>query len=203
MKNLCIVTLLLLPVFAIAQVGIKAGYNYSNITNASQINASGRSGFHAGAFLSPASKSIFTSRTELIYSRQGYNFASSTNTGSVDLDYLIIPQLMGVNITKYLQLQAGFQVAYLLNAKADSAKNTSTTPSTASIMDLYNRFDYGLGVGVELHPLKGLIISGRANFSLGKMYKETPPGQMPSFIPDVKTKNNVIQLSVGWSFGKS
>src|SRR5574337_542070 len=112
--------LLLTPFISHAQVGLKAGVNFANISNASSINSSNRSGFMFGAFLAPKTKGIIASRTEIIYSKQGYNFQTSSNTGNVNLDYIIIPQLMGINITKFVQLQLGMQMAYLLNAKADS-----------------------------------------------------------------------------------
>ncbi len=202
MKKAFIAILLFAPCALYAQLGLKAGYNYANITNASQVGAESKSGFHLGAFLSPTSKGLFSSRTELIFSRQGYNYETSTNTGTVDLDYIILPQLMGINITKFVQVQAGFQVAYLLNAKADSTATSSSNTGTAKMMDMYNRFDYGFSAGLELNPFKGMLLGARANFGLGKLYKQQPAGPMPSFIPEVKTRNNVIQVFAGWRFGK-
>jgi hypothetical protein len=91
-------------------------------------------------------------------------------------------------------------MAFLINAKADS--NTSNSSSGNGIMDLYNRFDYGFAGGVEIHPIKNLLIGARLNISLGNLYKEPKPGQQPSFIPSVDVKNNVLQLFAGWRFGK-
>lgn len=183
-----------------AQIGLKAGLNFANITNASSINSSSRSGFHAGIFLSPPTKGVISSRTEIIFSRQGYNYKSSTNTGNVNLDYIVLPQYMAINISKYFQIQFGGQMAYLLNAKVDSTTSTGSTGN--SILDLYNRFDYGFGGGIEIHPVRGLIIGGRVNISLGGLYKEPKPGEQPSFIPDIDAKNNLFQLFAGWMFGK-
>src|SRR5688572_25770465 len=124
-------------------IGIKGGLNFANVTNAKSINGSNKTGFVVGAFLAPPSKSIISSRTELLFSRQGYDFKTGTNTGTVNLSYLILPQLMGINITKYVQLQIGGQMAYLLNAKADSTAPSTGNPQADKIMDLYNRFDFG------------------------------------------------------------
>src|SRR4051812_11935461 len=63
-------------------LGIKGGLNFANVTNASSVNSSSRTGFAVGVFFSPPSKSIISSRTELLFSRQGYNFQSGTKTGS-------------------------------------------------------------------------------------------------------------------------
>jgi hypothetical protein len=200
MKRIIIALLLISPCSLLGQVGIKAGLNFANVTKTSSINNSSRSGFHAAVFLAPQSKGIIASRTELVFSRQGYNYKTNTNTGNVNLDYIMIPQLMGINITKYVQIQVGAQMAFLINAKADSSSGSSSSGS--GIMDLYNRFDYGFAGGVEIHPVKNLLIGARLNISLGSLYKEPKAGQQPSFIPSVDVKNNVLQLFAGWRFGK-
>jgi opacity protein-like surface antigen len=199
MKKLILCVTLILPCLLQAQIGIKAGLNFANVTNASSINNSSRTGYHAGIFLAPTSKGVISSRTELIYSRQGYDFKSGTNTGSVNLNYIMLPQLMSINITKYFSLQLGAQMAYLLNAKVDST-NGNGNGSGNGIMDLYNRFDYGYAAGVEVHPVSGLLIGARMSISLAKLYKSAQSGQMPSF-EDVDIKNNVFQIFAGWRFG--
>jgi hypothetical protein len=200
MKRIIIAFLVISPCTLLGQVGIKAGLNFANVTKTSSINNSSRSGFHAAVFLAPSSKGIIASRTELVFSRQGYNYKTSTNTGVVNLDYILIPQLMGINITKYVQVQVGAQMAFLINAKADSSSGSSSSGN--GIMGLYNRFDYGFAGGVEIHPVKNLLIGARLNISLGNLYKEPKAGQQPSFIPSVDVKNNVLQLFAGWRFGK-
>jgi hypothetical protein len=183
-------------------LGIKGGLNFANVTNAKSISASNKTGFVVGAFLAPPSKSIISSRTELLFSRQGYDFKSGSNTGSVNLSYLILPQLMGINITKYVQLQIGAQMAYLLNAKADSTAPSTGNPQVDKIMDLYNRFDYGAAGGIEIYPIKNLLIGARLNISFGKMYKEPSEtqGTQPNFFPSIDAKNNVLQLFLGVRF---
>lgn len=185
-----------------SQIGVKAGLNFANVRNASSINSSSRSGFNAGIFFGGSSKGIIAYRTEILFSRQGYDYKTSRNTGSVNLDYIMVPQLMGINITKYFMLQAGIQMAYLLNAKVDSSNNGNTGNNPyGAIMNYYNRFDYGFGVGAEVHPFKGLLIGAKYNIGLGKLYKDAQSGQMPSF-SSIDAKNNLVQLYAGWRFGK-
>lgn len=183
-------------------LGIKGGLNFANVTNAKSISSSNKTGFVVGAFFAPPSKSIISSRTELLFSRQGYDWKSSSNTGSVNLNYLILPQLMGINITKYVQLQVGAQMAYLLNAKADSSGASTGNPQVDKIMDMYNRFDYGAAGGIEIYPIPNLLIGARLNISFAKMYKEPtdPQAMQPSFFPSVDAKNNVLQLFLGFRF---
>src|SRR5215831_8540097 len=189
---------LMLPVIVFGQlgIGIKAGLNFANVTNASEINSGHQSGFMGGLFLAPQSKGIISSRTELLYSRQGYSYESNTNTGNVNLDYILLPQLMSINITKFVSIQLGAQMAFLINAKADSnSSGSSSSNPYGKLMDYYNKFDYGFCGGVEVHPVMGLLVGARYNLSLGNLYKdpsEYPTGSTPpSFIPTVNVKNNV------------
>jgi hypothetical protein len=201
MKKIMVCLLTFLPFVLLAQIGIKGGLNFAKVSKASDINAGSSSGFHVGLFLAPASKKIISSRTEVLFSRQGYDYKTSTNTGNVDLDYIQLGQLMSINITKYISLMFGAQTAYLVSANVDSSNNVNTGNSYANgIMDLYNRIDYGYTLGVEVHPVMGLIVGVRYNVSLAKVYKDIQSFQQPSFTSE-DAKNNVVQISVGWRFG--
>ncbi len=103
-------------------LGIKVGLNFTNITSASDISNSSETGYQVGLFLDPHSKSILGSRTELVYSHQAYNYATGQTTGNVFLNYLMLAQLMAINITHFVQIQIGTQIGYLFNAKVDSNK---------------------------------------------------------------------------------
>ncbi len=204
MKKIIFGLLLIFPCSLFAQIGIKAGINFANVTKVSSINNSSESGFHAGIFLAPPSKGIMGFRTELIFSKQGYNYKTATNTGIVNLDYIMLPQYICINITKYFQIQFGGQMAFLINAKVDSTSTGGTGYGSGSqILDLYNKFDYGYGGGIEIHPVKGLIIGARANISLSNLYNfdNITTGTTPSFIPKIDVKNNLFQIFTGWKFG--
>lgn len=206
MKKIFFLFALIVPFCVTGQIGVKAGLNFANVTNASSISGSSQTGFHAGLFLAPGGGGVMGFRTEIIYSRQGYNFKTSTNTGNVNLDYILLPQFTTIRITRFFELQLGAQMAYLINANADSS-NTQTTgnPAADKIMKYYNRFDYGFGGGFEIHPVSGLLIGARLNISLSNMYKDmssTDPSGSPSFFPKVDVKNNVFQVFAGWTFGK-
>jgi len=204
MKKLILYIILLLPCTMLAQIGIRGGLNFANVTKAASINNSSQTGFHAGIFLSPNPKGLLSSRTELIFSRQGYDYKTSTNTGKVNLDYLMLPQYMSINITKFFSIQFGGQIAYLLNAKADSTGVGGSSIPYGNILDLYNRLDFGYGGGVEIHPVGGLLIGARVNISLSKLYDPSiyTSGNPADFIPKVDVKNNVFQIFTGWRFGQ-
>ncbi len=191
---------LLFPALSFSQIGIKGGLNFSNVTKASQINSKSSTGFHAGIFLAPKTKSVLGFRSELIFSRQGYDYKNGTTTGAVDLDYLLLPQLLEINITKYVALHVGGQMAFLLNAKDDASNNTGNA-QVDKIIDFMNRFDYGAAGGVEVHPVKGLLLGARMNVSFSKVFKEIDPASSfrPSFYAEA-AKNNVIQVFAGYRF---
>ena len=208
MRKIFLTAVIIVPLFSLAQFGIKAGVNFANVTNASDINSGSESGFMAGVFLAPPSTGVMGFRTELIFSRQGYSYKTNTNTGVVNLDYILLPQLMQINITKFFSIQLGAQMAFLINAKADSTTSSGSSSPYGEIMDFYNKFDYGFAGGIEIHPFKGLLVGARYNISLGNLYKdpssyEMNGGQPPSFIPTVDVKNNVLQIFAGWIFGNN
>jgi hypothetical protein len=183
-------------------IGVKAGVNLNHVSAAGYFHPSSQTGFMAGAYFSFPSRGLGY-RTELIYSRQGYHYESNTSTGSVKLDYVLLPQLMTINIGRLLQLHAGGQLAFLLNSDVDSTSNVSRPPSGQAV-DVYNKINYGLGAGAEIRPLAGLLVGGRYNLffkTLGEAVS-SPSSPLPPYVPPYNSnlKNGVIQLYVGYLF---
>lgn len=184
---------------AIAQlnisIGIKGGLNFANIADASDINNSSKTGYMVGGYIAPKKRNGYGFRSEIILSRQGYNYKTNTNTGNVNLDYLLLPQLFTLNFTKMVQLHAGGQAAILLNANVDSTGGNNN----GSLLKYFNRFDYGIVGGVELSPFSGFFLGGRLNISLSAANKNAT-ANWPNFISKVDAKNNVLQVYAGWRF---
>ncbi len=188
-----------MPVCSSAQLGLglKAGLNFANVSNTSGFNNNGRTGYMIGGYFSPGKKKLLGFRSEIILSRQGYDYQSSTNTGNVSLDYLLLPQLVTLNFTKKFNIHAGGQVAFLLNASVDSTGGSNG----GSLFDYFNRFDYGVAAGAEVSPILGFFIGGRINISFSNANKQAPTGgSWPNFIPRLDVRNNVVQLYAGWRF---
>ena len=178
--------------------GVKAGYNWSYITGSSQgFNKDNKSGFMAGGFYSSPSRGLGF-RSELIFSRQGYTFDNGGSNTEVLHDYIYLPQLTTFSLGKKLQLQAGAQIGFLLNAKKNEGSKDS------SIIDLMNRIDYGFAAGVEVFLIKGLMLGGRYNLGLGKLYKQdyTSPNPYPLPFNPATTdfKNGLVQFYAGYRF---
>ena len=187
-------------------LGIKAGLNFTNITGTSSISNSSETGYQIGLFLDPKSNSLLGSRTELVYSHQGYNYATGQTTGKVFLDYIMLAQLMSINITHFVQIQIGTQIAYLVNAKVDSNAQSTGNASADALLNYYNRFDFGFSGGLEVRPFMGFLVGARYNLSLTNLYKipsSTSGSEPPSYIPstsDINFKNNLLQIYVGYRF---
>jgi hypothetical protein len=195
------------------KVGIKVGYNFAKIVgNAANFSPRNQNGFMVSAFYAPPSKGLGY-RTELIFSRQGFSFDDAGKMQNVSQDYVYMPHFTTFTIAKKVQLQAGGQVGYLLNAKK-TPENKSTTGNSQDqqITDYMNRIDYGAAVGVEVYPFKGLIVGGRYNISMGNIYKKyelgstspTQPMPVPFPLPvnpnDFKGRNAVVQFFIGYAF---
>ena len=178
-------------------IGVKAGVNLANISKTSDLSTNSLTGYMIGGYIATKTKKTFGYRSEFILSRQGYDYKTNTNTGNVNLDYLVVPQLFIINFGKKVQVHAGGQVAFLLNAAVDSSNGNGG----GSLFDYFKRFDYGLAGGIEFYPFSGFFIGTRINISLNNVsFKPSAGGNWPSFVPKVDAKNNLIQVYTGWRF---
>lgn len=184
------------------QLGLKVGYNWSYLTGSEDgFKPGNQTGFMAAIFLSPTKKKTGMGyRTEIVFSRQGYSFDDGGKNTDVLNDYVYMPHLTTFNIGKVVQLQAGGQVGYLLKSRGESAQKDTT------LTGLMNRFDYGFVGGLEVYPFKGIIVGGRYNLGLGKLYKRyeststTPYNPLPFNPQTTDFKNGLFQLFVGYRF---
>jgi len=194
--------------------GFRVGLNYAKVSGGSDsVQYHYKPGLMIAVFFAPPGTGVIGYKSELLYSKQGFDYTNPNGTtGTVSNDYLMIPQMMTINITKYVQLQAGAFAGYLLSSKDSNIPKTTTDNDPSKMMlDIMNRFDYGAAAGIEIHPFKGMILNARYNMGFAKLYKEqsdiaqTNPTPVPSFNPlakyeNIDTKNAVIQLSVGYRF---
>jgi hypothetical protein len=184
--------------------GIKAGYNIAKVKGSTpSYSPDNENGFMIGAFYSTPSKGVGY-RSELVFSRQGFSFDESGKMQEVQQDYIYMPNFTTFTIAQKVQLQAGAQIGYLLNAQKKSSSG-----SESDVEDYMNRLDYGFAGGVEVYPFKGLLVGARYNVSLGSVYKQyesagsspLPIGYPFPFTPnDIKGKNAVVQFFAGYRF---
>ncbi|NCT18416.1 MAG: outer membrane channel superfamily protein [Flavobacteriaceae bacterium CG_4_8_14_3_um_filter_34_10] len=154
--------------------GVKAGANFSTITDASGFD--NKTGFHAGIFLGLKFTDKLALQPELLYSQQGAEF----NAGKFDLDYVNIPVVLKLYLIQGLNLQVGPQFGFVVN--------DDITVQGIEGQVKTNDFDFSgvVGAGYDL-PL-GLRIDARYNFGLSDV------------IESESWKNGVFSLALGYSF---
>lgn len=176
--------------------GIKAGANLSNLYTKDVDDNNMLAGFNAGVFAKLPVTSTFSIQPELYYTTKGneskYNNTFVKGTARFNLNYIELPVLAVVNVSKYFNVHAGPYAAYLLNGKATNESNVTLFNFQNNInTDDFNKFDFGLavGLGVDL---------GALGFGLRYNYGLTTVGKERSFLGTNYTfpdgKNSVLSL---------
>ncbi|MEK6494635.1 porin family protein [Myroides odoratimimus] len=193
------ITLSLIAVLAISltanaqkpdvKIGAKTGLNVSNLTNSDGLSS--RTSMHVGAVAEIFITEKFSVQPELLYSAQGAksDFAIDGN-GNFDfgkttlkLDYITIPVMAKYYIVKGLNIQAGPQFAFNVNAKVDSE----------DVKDEIKGFEFGVNFGAGYELPMGIFFDARYNVGVTDFAKKIDGVQL-------KSKNGVFQLSVGYKF---
>lgn len=157
-----------------------------------------RQGMMVAGFFSPSTRGVLGYRSEIVYSRQGFTSVTDNIKTIVTNDYLLLPQFTTINISRFLQLQLGGQIGYLIKAEG------KTLLQDFNMTEITNRIDYGAAGGIEIYPLKGLIIGGRYSMSFGNVYKpsavEPWPDEPGAARYELKSKSGVVSLFMGYRF---
>jgi hypothetical protein len=156
--------------------GLKAGMNTSNIRFGD--NAPSRStsdawnkGATAGFWASFSLGNTISIQPELLYSRMGgnvtfpvlaapwFNQPQWYNQYNLKFDYVSIPVLLKAHAGKVFAFYAGPQVNFLINAKADVIRLSST--ANESFKDSIEKTDFSLVGGIQLFPKSKLHVDFR------------------------------------------
>ena len=147
----------------------------------------------------------------LQYSRQGSRFpdferkdgefVEGYSDWHTDLDYLNVPLLFGYRIAKGFSVKAGLQLGLLLGGKekmsytditildGGTRKQGDAVPRETDVKDVYKSIDISIPLGVS-YEYENVILDARYNFGLTRIHQ----------LDVVKSRNSVIQLSVGYRF---
>lgn len=141
--------------------GIKAGVNFSDVYGDDKAATIGQTNkhtnFQAGVFANIGLNEYFAIRPELVYARKGYERSDSV----FRFDYLEVPILAVVNITRNISVHAGPQINAMVSAKQEGKEVE---------FEEYNTFDYGLAAGAEVRVFR-FVLGGRYNFNLENLLK--------------------------------
>ena len=214
MKNskiiIAIVLLVSISQFALAQgtndnsklkFGFKGGVNFSNLYTDEVDDNNVLTGFNAGIFAKLPITQLFAIQPELLYSTKGakltYNNSFANGTAKFKLNYIELPVLLVVNLTKNFNIHAGPYVAYLVDGKAtnDSQGTLFDFQNNLSNED-YNKFDTGLAVGLGFDS-DNVGFGVRYNYGLQTVGKERNFGGTNYTFPD--GKNSAINIYLSFS----
>ncbi|SFG35236.1 Outer membrane protein beta-barrel domain-containing protein [Prevotella sp. KH2C16] len=161
---------------AVGQFSImpKFGMSIADLTEVDGSDA--RIGIVTGAELEYGVTDIFSLSAGALYSMQGCKGDNST----VKLDYINIPILANVYVTKGLAVKLGIQPGFNVNSSF-KAKGVEVDDNDAKSVD----FSIPVGLSYEIN---NFVIDGRYNWGLTKAYEHGD------------AKNSVFQITLGYKF---
>ena len=183
-----------------AQIGVKGGVNFSNMYTEDVDDNNVLTGFNVGFFAKLPISNNIALQPEISYTGKGaelvYNNALVSGTAQFKLDYIEVPLLLVVNVTKNFNIHAGPYAAYMVSAKTTNKSDSGSYNFEDNIdTDDFNKFDAGLagGVGLDFEPVSFGV---RYNYGLTKIGKEDSSTSFSS--PDAK--NSVLSVYTAFAF---
>ena len=144
-----------------------------------------RISFYVGGLAEYAFNDVVLMDAGLTYSNQGYK--TKIGDGKVIDHTLNLPVWFKYDFAGF-RPKAGLYAGYILSQQTKAEGKTETVDK-----DLYNHFDYGIGLGAEYNlPNNGLFFEASYNWGLANLRKN---GDAENYI-----NNRVIQIGVGYKF---
>ena len=188
-------------VLAQVQFGVKTGANFSflsekTVQTGAETDTLKRSdimaGFLVGAYANYAFTDMWGAQMEVLYSMQGGKWEN----GKVIQHYVNIPILLNVKpiANNPFSIVVGPQLGIAMARKNTAYTNENIVPNKGYTKP-DERFDFSAVLGVQYTFIEHLSVGLRYNFGL------TPSMNMKLMNTKIKgERNNVLQLSVGWTF---
>ncbi|MBF4516352.1 PorT family protein [Flavobacterium sp. ANB] len=180
------------------EFGVKGGFNMSNLYDDEADDENILYGFNAGLYATLPISDFVAIQPEILFTTKGseleYNNAFATGNAKFKLNYIEVPLLVRVNLTKNFNLQAGGYASYLVSSKVTGSGDFEFDEDVDT--DDLNKFDAGIaaGVGVDFSPIS---IGLRYNYGLTKVGKDRtdPLGNTYNTLGDAKNSNLTLYLS--------
>ena len=177
--------------------GVKGGVNFSNFYTDDVDDNNVLTGFNVGFFAKLPIADNISLQPEISYTGKGseqvYNNALVSGTAQFKLDYIEVPLLLVVNVTKNFNIHAGPYAAYMISGKTTNKSDSGSYNFEDNInVDDFNRLDAGLagGLGLDLEPVSFGV---RYNYGLTKIGKDNS-----DFSSDAK--NSVLSVYAAFVF---
>ena len=183
MKKILVVAALMLSsvsTFAPHAVGSfnlqpKVGVNIANLTEVKDSDP--RIGLAAGVEGEYQASDIFSVSAGVLYSMQGakqeFSVLNQTFKNTYKLDYINVPIMANVYVTKGLAVKLGVQPGFLISSTTNDIKAKSV--------------DFSIPVGIS-YEYNNFQLDARYNWGLTKVFE------------NYKNKNSVFQITLGYKF---
>ncbi|WP_289665974.1 porin family protein [Flavobacterium panacagri] len=180
------------------EFGVKGGFNMSNLYNSGDDVDDNNVlyGFNAGLYATLPISDIVAIQPELLFTTKGakleYSGAGFNGDAKFKLNYIELPLLVRVNVTKNFNIHAGGYASYLVSSKVTG--NGDVEFEQEIDRDDLAKFDAGIaaGVGVDFDPIS---IGVRYNYGLTTVGKERSTALGTYTFPDAKNSNLTLYLS--------
>lgn len=193
MKKILIVASLLLAFVSVkaqSEVGgvsirPMAGLNIGMMTNADGSDA--RVGLVIGTELEYQLTDKVALSGGVLYSQQGCKGSDEGAKATFKLDYINIPLLANVYLTKGLAFKIGLQPGFLVNDKAKAAKGNTSVE--AGLGDMSKNFALAVPIGLS-YEFSNIQIDARFNWGVTHAL----------VFDDESSNSNAVMLTVGYKF---
>jgi Outer membrane protein beta-barrel domain len=180
-------------------VGIKGGFNASNLYTDEVDDQNLLPGFHVGVFVKAAVTEYIAFQPELLFSTKGaklkYNNDFFEGEATFSLSYIELPILLKLNLTKNINVHAGPYIATLAAVKINNESSADFFDFEDELdKDDFETLDYGLVAGVGL-DFDRLSLGLRYDYGLMKVGKERTFFGQSYRVPDAS--NSTIQIYAG------
>ena len=181
--------------------GIKGAASLTSLYTDNVSKEHAKFGFNAGVYAKLPITTGFSIQPELLYSVKGAkdtysNFVQGDGEYRFNLNYLELPVLAVVNITRNFSIHAGPYVGYLVSANVKNVDNNGEIQGATDLKaDDFKRWDVGLAGGVAL-DVSAFTLGARYNYGL------TEIGKSGSLSGDLtkNSKNAGVSVYVGFAF---
>lgn len=185
-----------------ASLGIKGGYNMSNLYTEDVDDQNVLSGFNVGLFATLPISSSLAIQPELNYTTKGaelrYDNFFAQETAKFRLNYVEVPVLIKANLTKNFNVHFGPYAAFLIDSKITNEGQDGNINFEESIdKDDLNTVDVGVAAGVGF-DFDTFGIGARYNYGLTTVGKERNFAGGTYTFPD--SKNSVLSIYAAFKF---
>ena len=183
-------------------LGIKGGYNMSNLYTEDVDDQNVLSGFNIGLFATLPLSSSVALQPELIYTTKGaelqYDNAFTAGTAKFRLNYVEVPVLIKANLTKNFNVHFGPYAAFLVDSKiTNEGQNGDINFEQEIDREDLNTVDFGVAAGLGF-DFDSFGIGARYNYGLSTVGKERTYAGGTYTFPD--SKNSVLSIYAAIKF---